>query len=52
MAELKTGRARRNIYVPLGERGRSRARHAFPAGKLAPSKAKAGVVKIPRPIYE
>ena len=49
LKQLKERRPRRNIYVPLPERGRSRALHTFPADKLAPSKDKAEAVKIPRP---
>ena len=41
---------RRNIYIPdLFETGRATARWTFPANLLSPDKAKAGVVKIPRP---
>ena len=41
---------RKNIYIPdYLEQGRSTARVAFPASLLSQDKAKAGVVKIPRP---
>ncbi|MEM9237750.1 MAG: hypothetical protein AAGB14_13310, partial [Verrucomicrobiota bacterium] len=42
---------RKNIYVPLEEKGRSRALHIFPAEKLSSHRKTAGVVKIPRPAY-
>jgi len=40
----------RNIYVPdLIRKGRSRGEYTFPADLLSRDRAKAGVVKIPRP---
>ena len=48
--ELKTKKARRNIYVPSYEkRGRSTARFIYPAAKLSVNKDDAFVVKIPNP---
>lgn len=49
LEQLKARKTRRNIYIPLEQKGRSRALYAFPADRLSPSKDKAGVVKIPRP---
>lgn len=48
--QLSARKPRKNIYIPdLIRRGRSRAEFTFPANLLSPDKAKAGVVKIPRP---
>ena len=48
--KLDKRKDRRNIYIPdLIKRGRSRAEFIFPANLLSKDKAKAGVVKIPRP---
>jgi len=47
---LKAQKPRRNIYVPrYEESGLSTARFTFPPNLLSQDKAKAGVVKIPRP---
>ncbi len=47
---VKEKKARRNIYIPSYEKkGRSSARHVFPASKLSQDKKTAGVVKIPKP---
>lgn len=48
--QLSARKPRKNIYIPdLIRRGRSRAEFTFPANLLSRDKAKAGVVKIPRP---
>lgn len=48
--KLSARKDRRNIYIPdLFETGRATARWTFPANLLSPDRAKAGVVKIPRP---
>jgi hypothetical protein len=48
--ELIARKVRSNIYIPdLVERGRSTAKFAYPPNLLSQDKAKAGVVKIPRP---
>ena len=48
--KMRAKKSRKNIYIPNPDkRGRSTARFAFPASKLAKSKTEAGVVKIPRP---
>ena len=48
--QLLNRKDRRNIYIPdLIRKGRSRAEFTFPANLLSPGRAKAGVVKIPRP---
>lgn len=49
--KLSADRPQMNIYIPDPVRtGRSTARFAFPVGLLSQDKAKAGVVRIPRPI--
>lgn len=48
--QLLKRKDRKNIYIPdLIWKGRSRAEFTFPANLLSPDRAKAGVVKIPRP---
>lgn len=48
--KLSAEKPQRNIYIPdLIRRGRSRAELTYPANLLSRDKAKAGVVKIPRP---
>jgi len=48
--KLIARKVRSNIYIPdLVERGRSSAKFAYPPNLLSQDKAKAGVVKIPRP---
>lgn len=48
--KAKAQKARRNIYVPSYHRkGTSTAASVFPVNLLSQDKAKAGVVKIPRP---
>ncbi|MHC4647685.1 MAG: thioredoxin domain-containing protein [Planctomycetota bacterium] len=48
--KLIAEKPQRNIYMPdLIRKGRSRAEFTFPANLLSPDKAKAGIVKIPRP---
>ncbi len=48
--QLLKRKDRRNIYIPdLIRKGRSRAELTFPANLLSPDRARAGVVKIPRP---
>lgn len=48
--QLLKRKDRRNIYIPdLIRKSRSRSEFTFPANLLSPNKAKAGVVKIPRP---
>jgi len=48
--KLIAEKSQRNIYIPdLIRRGRSRAELTYPANLLSRDKAKAGVVKIPRP---
>jgi hypothetical protein len=50
LAKLREGKPRRNIYVPDGfHQGRSSANVVYPARLLSTDKAKAGVVRIPRP---
>lgn len=49
---LKAAKAGTNIYCPTEEKDRSTAMYAFPAGLLSLDKAKAGVVKIKKPVYE
>ncbi len=50
-AELRTRKPDRNIVVPVDER-RARATDIFPAELLSTNKAKAGVVKIARPLFD
>jgi hypothetical protein len=50
--KLKAEKTRKNIYYPTGEKGSSTARYAFPAELLSQDKAKAGVVKIQKPVYK
>ncbi|MBN1361165.1 MAG: redoxin domain-containing protein [Sedimentisphaerales bacterium] len=48
--KLSADKPRRNIYVPdMLQTGRSRATMTYPVSLLSQDKAKAGVVKIPRP---
>ncbi len=48
--KLAARKDQRNIYIPSYQRkGSSAALYAFPASLLSQDKAKAGVVKIPRP---
>lgn len=48
--EAKARKARRNIYIPdHKERGHASALWVFPVSLLSQDKAKAGVVKIPKP---
>ncbi len=48
--KAKASKERRNIYIPSDEkRNEASARSVFPVAKLSQDKAKAGVVKIPRP---
>jgi len=48
--ELIARKVRSNIYIPdLVERGRATAKFAYPPNLLSQDKAKAGVIKIPRP---
>ena len=48
--KLIAEKSQRNIYIPdLIRRGRSRAELTYPVNLLSRDKAKAGVVKIPRP---
>lgn len=48
--KLSADKPRRNIYVPdMLQTGRSRAMVAYPVSLLSRDRAKAGVVKIPRP---
>ena len=51
-AQLKQRKPHRNIYVPQAKQGNSRASEIFPAEALSQDKSKAGVVKIPRPVFE
>ena len=50
--QLKSRRPSKNIYVPTQAQGTSRATDTFPAELLSPDKAKAGVVRIPKPVFE
>jgi hypothetical protein len=48
--QAKARKVRNNIYIPdYLKQGKATARVAFPASLLSQDKAKAGVVKIPRP---
>jgi hypothetical protein len=50
--QLKSRKPSKNIYVPMQEQGRSTATDIFPAELLSPDKAKAGVVKIEKPVFK
>lgn len=50
--QLRAQKPRKNIYIPNRDRGSSTATETFPAGLLSQDKAKAGVVKIPKPVFE
>jgi hypothetical protein len=51
-ANLKARKPSKNIYCPTVDRNRSRAADAFPPGLLSQDKAKAGVVRIAKPIFK
>ena len=50
LAQLKTQKPRKNIYIPVDEQ-RSATMETFPADMLSTDKAKAGVVRIPKPVF-
>ena len=52
LAELKSRKPSRNIYVPDEIRSQSTAREVFPAELLSQDKATAGVVKIAKPVFK
>jgi hypothetical protein len=49
--KLAKQKPRKNIYIPNEESGSSTARAIFPPEQLSQDKAKAGVVKIRKPVY-
>ena len=51
-AQLKSRKPSKNIYCPLQDQGRSAAQDTFPAELLSLDKAKAGVVRIRKPILK
>ena len=50
LAQLKMQKPRKNIYIPVDEQ-RSGATETFPADMLSTDKAKAGVVRISKPVF-
>ncbi len=51
--KAKAGKERRNIYIPdEDDRNKGTALFVFPVSRLSQDKAKAGVVRIPRPAKE
>ena len=50
--KLKSRKPSKNIYCPTEQQGQSRAMEIFPAELLAQDKSKAGIVKIPKPIFK
>jgi hypothetical protein len=51
-AELKSRKPSKNIYLPTQEQGSSVAMDTFPAELLSQDRAKAGVVRIPKPVFK
>ena len=51
-ANLKARKPGKNIYCPTVDHNRSRATDAFPPELLSQDKAKAGVVRIAKPIFK
>ncbi len=49
---LRSQKPRRNVYIPMEERGRSSAMETYPPELLSQDKAKAGVVKIAKPLFK
>ena len=50
--KLKSLKPRRNIYIPTAKRGNSTAMEIYPPEMLSQEKAKAGMVKIPNPVFK